>query len=317
MIKVVLTIDVEPDVGKQNSYSGITIAMPRLLDLIEQYDIPFTWFITHDFWDKIDEKFPSIVRRMAKNGEIGCHVHFRNENKEYYTDYRFQKELIENATNALRSHGFDVASFRGGALFFNEDTLKILEELGYTVDSSVMPGLYNKPATGLVVNHKRCTTIKPYFISREDHCLSGDSEILEVPLLVHPRISFKTNMMTLFLASPLNLGSVIKAPVRALDKIKGLGASNKGAYITLSYHSWNFLSEIDEQLTNLERFFVESKSLPSWKFSTLKEIRANLSQDYRNNENLKSSRIVITWGNLSRLNRMDKWMRLRKWSKTR
>jgi peptidoglycan/xylan/chitin deacetylase (PgdA/CDA1 family) len=141
-IKLALTMDVEPlppeMLGCFKDRDAPLAAVSTFLDLTERYNIPVTYFITHDYWDKIDFRFPHLVQRMSEIGEIGCHTHFR-DNRIYRTDHGFQRMLIESATDALRSQGFDVRSFRGGAWFFNRDTLRVLEELNYSIDSSIKP----------------------------------------------------------------------------------------------------------------------------------------------------------------------------------
>jgi peptidoglycan/xylan/chitin deacetylase (PgdA/CDA1 family) len=126
-----LTMDVEPNITRivnetGDKYSGLTESTPALLDILKAHEVPFTWFITHDYWGKIDIKFPSLIEKMSKNGEIGCHVHFRRNKERYFTDYNFQLEIIKKATNSLREQGYPVKSFRGGNLFFNKNTLRVL-----------------------------------------------------------------------------------------------------------------------------------------------------------------------------------------------
>ena len=148
-LKIALTFDVEANCSEveqqtRKRFSGITDAMPKILDLFDVHGVSATWFIQHDYELEADEMFPKIIDRMKENGEVGCHVHFRNgatKANRYQHDISFQQKIIENATNALRGKGFPVYSFRGGANFFDESTLSVLEALNYKIDSSVIPGL--------------------------------------------------------------------------------------------------------------------------------------------------------------------------------
>ena len=207
-IKIVLSMEVEPNstnflVKTGEKYSGITRVLPNLLDMLSKYKIPVTWFITHDYWSKIDQEFPQLVDRMHDNGEIGCHVHFRKEKEIYLTDYNFQMELIGRATYFLRDKGFNVTSFRGGNFFFDENTLKVLEELNFEIDSSVVPGLYLKPYPALTIDHKERISNEPYFPSYANHCIPGKSKILEVPISICPY--FKFNGKTISVLMPYSI----------------------------------------------------------------------------------------------------------------
>lgn len=185
---IALTIDVEPNSMEilertGEKFTGLTKAMPKFLNIVNKHKVPATWFITHDYWSKIDQEFPLLVEEMNENGEIGCHAHFRRDKEIYYRDYKFQMEIVGDATQGLRAQGFDVQSFRGGANFFDETTLRVLKELDYKVDSSVVPGLLAERVSGFEVNHKQRLSAKPYFLSLTNHCIPGDSGILEIPFV--------------------------------------------------------------------------------------------------------------------------------------
>ena len=302
-VRCALTIDVEPNIIEimtktGEKYSGLTKAMPKLLDILTEHEISATWFITHDYWGKINREFPSLVERMSNNGEIGCHVHFRGEKEVYYTGYDFQMELIERATNSLRDQGFDVNSFRGGNHFFNENTLRVLEELNYEVDSSVLPGLYSKPYPDLIVNHKERLSTKPYFPSYTNHCIPGSSKILEIPLAVYPYFQFNTRLVSVLIARQLSMPLTGEHLLRINRMIKK-GIKEDFIPIVLSAHPWNFLDSMERQLQYLEEFIVDMKSLDV-KFVTLKEIRREWLK--RNKEVLgKKPRLIITASDILKL----------------
>lgn len=301
-IRLALTIDVEPNsieiVTKTGEkYSGLTEAMPKLLDILTEHKISATWFITHDYWGKIDQEFPSLVERMSNNGEIGCHAHFRREKEVYYTDYDFQMEIIERATNSLRSKGFDVKSFRGGNLFFDENTLRVLEELNYETDSSVFPGIYSKPYPDLIVNHKKRLSIKPYFPSCMNHCIPGSSNVLEIPLACYPYFQFNTRLVSVFIARSLPMPLTGEDLLRINGRIKKM-IKKDFPPIVLSVHPWNFLDDMEKRLQYLEEFILDMKSL-AVKFVTLKEIRREWLK--REGETSKKTRFIITTSDILKL----------------
>jgi len=90
-MKIALTFDVERD-------PAIKRILPRLLNILEDYNAVATYFITHDYGGyytnhsgRIVEKFYEIVDKCSKLGEIGTHVHFRRKNGKFCVDYDFQQ----------------------------------------------------------------------------------------------------------------------------------------------------------------------------------------------------------------------------------
>ena len=280
-LRCAITIDIEPNLTRivnktGDKYSGITKAMPKLLDLLAKHSVPFTWFITHDYWGKMNQEFPSLVERMSNNGEIGCHVHFRNE-KEYHTDYNFQVDLIKKATNSLREQGFNVKSFRGGNLFFNEHTLKVLEDLNYEVDSSVYPGMYLERHNNLTINHKQCTSIKPYFLSNTNHCIPGSSKILEIPVTVHPYFQLNTRLVSFFISRSLPTPLTSEYLLRTHNFSKKIIRKDSSIPIVILAHPWEFIDNTEKKLKYLEKFILSMKS-SDVKFVTLNQMSACLNQ---------------------------------------
>lgn len=298
-LEIALTVDVEPNARyimekTGDEYSGLTIAMPRVLDVIARHKVPVTWFITHDHWSRIDQEFPLLVEEMCHNGEIGCHVHFRRDKEIYYMDYDFQKEIIEKATYALRKQGFDVGSFRGGNYFFDENTLKVLEELNYKIDSSVIPGLFSL-YHGLVINHKKRALAKPYHPSHANHCVPGSSRLLEIPLSVCPYLGFQRSLIsatigrTMFICRPAHslLKNVVKIEQNAITLMGHL------IPIVLSAHPYDFLDNITRHVQNLELFIAAARKELNAEFVTLSQIRKNYT-DRKYPFEICDSKFIVT-----------------------
>jgi len=116
--------------------------------------------------------------------------------------------------------------FRAPGFSANERTLDILEELGYRLDSSVLPG-------GLIRMFKGRLTIRsfervpraPYHPSKKDLTVAGGRAILEVPVTENPD----------FPGAPLGLGYLqtfgVDLTRRAVEKVRG-------PYLTFLIHSW-------------------------------------------------------------------------------
>jgi peptidoglycan/xylan/chitin deacetylase (PgdA/CDA1 family) len=309
-IYVALTMDIEPNnkpIEKKSGkkYSGLTEAMPKLLDILSDSKVPCTWFITHDYWGKINEEFPSLVERMNNNGEIGCHVHFRRDEEIYYTNRNFQREIIERATNSLRDQGFDVKSFRGGNLFFDENTLRVLEQLNYEIDSSVLPGMHSKPYPDLMINHKECTSTKPYFPSNINHCIPGSSKILEIPISVHPYFHLNTKLVSFFIARSLSMPLTKEHSSEINKAIKKNMTIGNHTLLNLFAHPWNFLDNTARKLQYFEDFLANMKLLNA-KFVTLKMIKKEYTKRNIEISAKKSSFNITTYDILKLVNPLIK-----------
>jgi hypothetical protein len=277
---IALTIDVEPNTTEilqrtGSKHSGLSKAMPRFLEIVNCNKVPVTWFVTHDNWSKVDQDFPLLVENMNDNGEIGCHVHFRRNKEVYYKDYNFQSEIVGDATRGLRSQGFNVQCFRGGANFFDETTVKVLKELDYKVDSSVVPGLFAERAPGFEANHKQRLFAKPYFLSAENHCMPGDSGILEIPLSVCTYFRLHQKKVAVAFGRAI---SICRPAQNLIKDIKTLESESLKLFgqtmpAVLTAHPYDFLDNIDEQMRNLEAFINKAKEELNAEFVTLQQVR--------------------------------------------
>jgi peptidoglycan-N-acetylglucosamine deacetylase len=117
---------------------GATVAVPRLLDLLDEHGITCTWFIPgHDA-----ESYPEQARDVADRGhEIGNHgyVHEafdRLPDDEVHRLIRKASDALENVTGQ-RPRGMRVPNGD-----FTGDLLQFLCDEGFTYDSSRMDGEY-------------------------------------------------------------------------------------------------------------------------------------------------------------------------------
>ena len=110
----------------------------RILSILEQRQIKATFFIVG--W--IAEKCPAIVKKIAAAGhEIGCHSYWHRKiydlpPEEFRQDTRQAKDALENII------GKKIQGYRAPSYSITKKSLwalDILEELGFTYDSSIFP----------------------------------------------------------------------------------------------------------------------------------------------------------------------------------
>lgn len=268
-IDVAITFDVERD-------TSIKTVMPEIVRLFEQYDAVGTWFLKHDYTDRftehtgaVVEDFADIVRSLADVGEIGTHVHFRDADGTFSMEPDLQRTLLERATGSLRSRGYDATSFRGGNLCADVTTLDILEDLDYTVDSSVLPGHYRELPDGVVVDHRGEAGNRPYHPARESHTTHGGRALLEVPV------------SGLFPLNPISAGRSLTGVYSRITDRRPLGR-----LLPPMYHLWGRVSRApvvllfhdhefginDESLVAFESFLRSVAASPWLQFATVGDI---------------------------------------------
>jgi hypothetical protein len=149
----------------------------KLLQLFDKHRIPATFFVPGE----MARRHPEMIRNISKAGhEVACHG-LLHEKNECLLPVGEQKRRILEATKILEEvTGSRPLGFRAPCLRFNGITLAILDELGYTYDSSVLPtlipGYYGEPLAGS----------KPYYPSTADLTEGGSRGVLEIPVSVSP-----------------------------------------------------------------------------------------------------------------------------------
>lgn len=271
-IEVAITFDVERD-------TSIETVMPEIVRLFRRYDAVGTWFLKHDYTNRfteytgaVAEDFPGVTSDLAEVGEIATHIHFRDADGTFSMAPALQRELLTRATNALRSRGYDVTSFRGGNLCADASTMDILASLDYAVDSSVLPGHYRELPDNVVVNHCGEVSNRPYRPAQESHTEYGDHALLEVPISsLSPLNSISTGRSLKGLYNRL----ADQQPLdRLLPMMYHLWGWTSRAPIVLLFHDHEFGTE-DGSLAALERFLHSVATSSRLQFATVEDIAAN------------------------------------------
>jgi peptidoglycan-N-acetylglucosamine deacetylase len=131
--RVCITVDLEPDCPPylSSTFRGVEQGAPALLALFAELGITTTWFTTGE----VAARYPDTVRALVAEGhELGCHgVSHTAFDAMDETDARH--EIVESA-GLLRTFA-PVSSFRAPYLRFPEPYVRLLEEAGFTLDSSL------------------------------------------------------------------------------------------------------------------------------------------------------------------------------------
>jgi len=225
MTSIIFTIDIEPDISKylRKSYLGITEGIPKILDQFDLFDIVANFFTTAD----VCLKYPEHVKQIIAHGhKIGCHSY--DHSISYFGRESFKKQLndLSKATETLeKTIGVHPTSFRAPNFSINGNTIRVLEKLGYTVDSSILPGRKVKKFKVLTLLDYTNVTMEIYNPSCSDARVHGESKITEVPLTENP----------LAKGSPLGLGFL---NTYGFEKTKEALNNVNGDYVMFLIHPW-------------------------------------------------------------------------------
>ena len=165
--------------------------LPALQSLFEEFGARPTYLVTHEMATRPESA--AVLRGLARGGrcEIGAHLHpwtsppFRPEDTAGHTypnnlpDDILARQLGELTTTLEQSLGVRPTTYRAGRNGVDGRTLKILEGLGYSVDTSVDP-LFNERRKGGPTFAG--APLHPYRPDYADVTRPGESRILEVPI---------------------------------------------------------------------------------------------------------------------------------------
>ena len=110
------------------------VAIPRILALLERHGVPGTFCIPgHTAWG-----YPELVRRIHDAGHEIAHHGWVHENPADF-DEKGERLNMEKGFEALhKACGVRPVGYRSPAWDFSENTAKILQDFGFSYDSSLM-----------------------------------------------------------------------------------------------------------------------------------------------------------------------------------
>ena len=305
---LLITIDTEIDkskdwkVSSNESFSSVTTGVPdKLGKLFSRYGAKPTYLLS-----------PEVIRNDAcvstlktiKDCELGTHLHgdmidpngHEGPMANMTTDamqssyiYEIERQKMVNLTNLFVSR-FNIKpiSFRAGRFAAGTNTFKILNELGYKVDSSITPNVdWNyKEGRGNFLN----APDQPYYPKDDDILSPNGHDVLEIPVSIVSPIERKKwhnsalHNITDQLYRPEWLCPSYNTGPGMVDVIKRVTEQNtnkKDVTLTMMFHSMEIMpgaspyaaTEKDCQriLENIEHVLAYAKD-NRFRFSTLGEM---------------------------------------------
>lgn len=193
--RICVSVDVEEDFPglAKSGTRGVEEGIPELLRLLEDAHVPADFF----FQASIVTAHPDLVSRIAKT-KHGIGNHGLNHAFLSTKPPAVQRQEIASSTRILESViPHEPRMFRAAGFSASLVTLQILQELGYGIDSSILPGRRAKRFRVLTAYDHRAAPRNPHFpVPFGDW--SANTRLLEIPVTENP----------LRRGSPLGLGAI-------------------------------------------------------------------------------------------------------------
>ncbi len=145
---------------------GPLVGVPRILDLLAKHSVPATFFVP----GSIAELYPQTVEAIVAAGHETALHGYRHE-RQVGLGYDAEREMITRGAAALTAiTGREPLGFRSPAWELSTDSVAVLEDLGFSYDSSMM-----------------ADDFKPYRCRRDDRVEAGEwhrgrpSRLWEIP----------------------------------------------------------------------------------------------------------------------------------------
>lgn len=205
---VLITIDTECDHdprwvrSKPLSFRSVLEGIPeRLQPLLKEVGAVPTYLLAVEVME--DTQCVQALTRLEGRHELGTHLHAAFvEPQRKYLDYggvnspdfqchcppEIEFNKLENLTTLFRDRfGYGPKTFRAGRFGAGAHTVRSLERLGYTVDTSVTPCMrWSHPAGDVDF---RAAPDQPYFPAYHDLARDGGRarRVLEIPVTIRKR----------------------------------------------------------------------------------------------------------------------------------
>jgi len=226
--EICISIDVERDYRVDGALSvrGIQEGLPSFVDLLRSHDIPFDLFISGETADVL----PAGLHNQLTT--IGCHGMRHPPGPRSYLNRMTMAAVRRDVTEATacirRAIGKTPVHFRAPNFSADGRTISVLQEAGYQVDSSVLPGRHVKRWRFIPLLDHRGAPVSPYHPDARRLSRPGASRLLEVPLSPN----------TLLPGGPLGLGFL---NARGPDQAIRAATATPGRYAIVLAHSWEMV----------------------------------------------------------------------------
>lgn len=261
MIKnVIISFDLEHDIGPDIKYDGIDVFLRYLLPLFKKYDILLDAFVSTDVLLRYTTELTNVndINITFGNHNLLHDFLCKNSYKQQYEEIFISTEVFKD------KFGRHPLMFRAPNFAVNLDTIRILDELGYKIDSSILPG--RKPRKfrifPVLLNFSKAPRCI-YHPAFTDFLKEGNMNILEVPVTSNPFCK----------GIPIGGGAL---SYYGLEKTITMLNIIKEDNIIMLFHPWEFLNRENSKspalkvINDFEQLLIHIKS--NFNLAHLKEL---------------------------------------------
>lgn len=271
--------------GWESFPSYLDLAVPRILDFLEQHDLKITFFIVGQ--DAALQKNQTVLRAIAEAGhEISNRSFHHDAWLHFHSVEEIEHEIVLAGNVIQLVTGFRPTGFRGSSHSYSPELLQVLKRNGYYYDASTFPtflGPIARTPYSLThhlsqdEHHKRkalfggfrngLQPLKPYRWQMED------ASLIEIPITTLPILKLPIHFRYLLYLSSVfpTLGLLYFQFALWLCRLTRTQPS-------LLLHPLDFLSDDDVP----ELAFLPGMSVPTpQKIATLSKIMRALSNEFR------------------------------------
>ena len=176
-----LSVDVEEDLPGilPRGVRGLEEGLPELFKILDEVRLRADFF----FLASVARDYPDLVRKVVRQGH-GLGNHGLDHNQLCQKPIDRQREDVRRSTRILTdAGGVPPKMFRAPNFSVDSATLALLEEEGYAVDSSVLPGRILRSGFRIVYDHRGAPT-RPYYPGGN---LKMPGLLMEIPVTPNPR----------------------------------------------------------------------------------------------------------------------------------
>jgi peptidoglycan/xylan/chitin deacetylase (PgdA/CDA1 family) len=190
---------------KPNAFTGFHKGLERLEAVLGKHKAKSTIFLSTQCFDASGaelQKIKSVLRRMARKHEIGLHLHpesdfalqkymknnFRHTSARFY-DYRTIMAMLSSSRDIIEKNlgrrlSSRIASFRWGNWALDSAAVKALQDTGFRIDSSAVPGMKGHLKEHRQYDWSKALMRYPWKLNSADYQQPGTSAsgILEIPI---------------------------------------------------------------------------------------------------------------------------------------
>jgi len=232
-------------------------------------ELKMTYCVTGEF---IEDEIERVWPWIEHGHEIGVHSHILGGHRHGHSykppyDYREDEGGILNQDRFARPFR-DMLMVQGvpdpvthvsGMFTFRDTTVRVIEDAGFKVDCSLLPGIVGKhEATGdfTLCDNRGRASAKPYQPSYGSHCEEGSAKLVELPV-----------------SGSLGGGDLLTKQAKVLEE--RLSCNEAVDIFQMFWHHFEFAREeydwVKGSLDEAEQFLTLFGRLDSVRFSTAKE----------------------------------------------